>query len=158
MITFVPAGVSGYLSKVALTAEIPSELGMFVYNGFKSIFTNGQLVVGGSQQSLKLLVSWHPIELTTGLPFISVSTIKHPSERTIFESGFKKDFNRSLTLLKSKYFLIILVKTVNFLFALMQILVMCSSNFNSLSFVIPNKLTVPFSHIISSFVQICFQK
>ena len=68
MITFVPTDVSGYFSKVALTAEIPSELGIFVYNGFKSIFTNGQLVVGSSQQTLRLLVLWHPIELTTGLP------------------------------------------------------------------------------------------
>ena len=50
----------------------------------------------------------------------------------------KKDFNRSVTLLKSKYFLIILFKTVNFLFPLMQILAMCSSNFNSLSIVIPS--------------------
>ena len=68
MITFVPPDVSGYLSKVALTVEIPSELEMFAENGFKPIFTNSQLVVGGSQQTLKLLVLWHPIELTTGLP------------------------------------------------------------------------------------------
>ena len=49
MITFVPPDVSGYLSKVALTVEIPSELEMFAENGFKSIVTNSQLVVGGSQ-------------------------------------------------------------------------------------------------------------
>ena len=64
----MPQDVSGYLSKVALTAEIPSELGTFVYNAFKSIFTTRKLVAGGSQQTLKLLVLWHPIELTTGLP------------------------------------------------------------------------------------------
>ena len=68
MITFVPPDVSGYLSRVTLTVEIPSELGMFAYNGFKSIFTNGELVAGGSQQTLKLLLLWYPIELTTGLP------------------------------------------------------------------------------------------
>ena len=63
----------------------------------------------------------------------------------------KKDFNRSLTLLRSKYFLI-LVKTVSFLFALMQILVRCSSYFSSLSIVISNSLIVLFSHIISSLI------
>ena len=45
-----------------MTAEIPSKLGMFIYNGFKSISTNTQFVVGGSQQTLKLLVLCHPIQ------------------------------------------------------------------------------------------------
>ena len=54
-ITFMPKDVSGYLSKVALTAEIPSELEMFVYNAFKSIFTTRKLAVGGSQQNFKII-------------------------------------------------------------------------------------------------------
>ena len=82
-------------------------------------------------------------------PVISFSTVKCLSERTIFEWDSNKALNRSLTLLKSKYFLIF-VKTVSFLFALRQILVKCSSNFNSLSIVISNSLTVLFPHIISS--------
>ena len=45
----------------------------------------------------------------------------------------KKDLTRSLTLLKSKYFLI-LVKTVSFLFALMQILIKWSIFLHSFSF------------------------
>ena len=67
----------------------------------------------------------------------------------------KKDLNRSLTLLKSKYFLILVIPV--------KILVKRLSDFNSLSTVIPNSLTVLFSYIISSlilahFVQICFLK
>ena len=42
MITFRATYFFGWLSKVALTAEIPSELGMFVYNDFTSRVTNRQ--------------------------------------------------------------------------------------------------------------------
>ena len=77
-------------------------------------------------------------------PIISFSTVKHPGEGAIFKLGFKKGLKqRSPTLLKSKYFLI-LFRTVSFLFALMQILVKCLSNFNVLLIVIPNCLnTLP---------------
>ena len=53
----------------------------------------------------------------------------------------KSPLNNILVLLKSKYFLIV-VNADNFPFALRQTLFKCSSNFKSLSIVIPNNLTV----------------
>ena len=78
-------------------------------------------------------------------PIIIFSAINIQVRGQYLNWDSEKVLSRSPTLLKSKYFLI-LVKTVNFLFALMQILVKCSSDFNSFSIVIRNSLTVLFSH------------
>ena len=59
----------------------------------------------------------------------------------------KNPLKRILIFLKSKYFLI-LINANNFLFGFRQALLRCSSNFNSLSVVIPMSLTVRFSHIL----------
>ena len=81
---------------------------------------------------------------------ICASAIKHPSNAAVYALGLKKSLKKNSYFFKTKYFLI-LVNTNNFLFALRQALLRCSSNFNSLSMVVPKSLPVVFSRILLYF-------
>ena len=83
-------------------------------------------------------------------PIISFSTIKHPSERTTFELGLKKGLKQKSHPTEIQIFP---NSFQNCQFSVCFVAVIkCLSNLYSLSIVIPDSLTVLFSHIISSLI------